>query len=935
MEANFIADSTLCRGKDGAQFLNLSENAKSYKWYFGDGDSSNLADPLHYYPGQGTYTVSLIIESCYTGDFDTMTKQDYILVDSVRDICNAILMPAGSWVVGSACETFIYDHGGEEMYSDRLRDTLTLVYDKADSAYLTFLEFSYETDWDSIYVYDAYSPGTNLIGGFTGPNLPNAGNPIKLTSGAVTITHFSDQFVVDDGFKAKLETFRPDLQLSLDDDKLVCYNQLVTLTAYGSGGDRSDYYYLWNGTSDDSTINFYATKDTMIYLLFGDRCTGESILDSVQILVRDPLQIDSIEDVTLCYLEELVVTASATGGNPLGYEFTWLPFNLQSDSIHIQLTSDSQFTVQVYDYCSENPVSTSFNVFVRNPIELDYLNDTLICQGTSVDIVINAKGGLDSFDFFHNDGNSDGTSNSTIRTISPVGSGAHTYYTYVTDYCTGTMDTAVYQVRVRDSVGISVSADTTICFGTSAEVRVSPIGGDGSYSYDWIGLSSASTVTVTPAESRYFVVQVSDDCSIYEPKDSVYVTVLDSISVEIIGPDSVCYTEQFELTAQVSGGTGQYSYNWDQGEDFDSRYSLSLLQSKTIPLTISDGCTVPDGYDEFYMPIRDRLQIELMVDSIICFGESTLATVKGSGGIPSQYEFRWEPDIDFGTSKLLSPMASQPFSVFLHDQCSDETRRDFFITVNPLPVMNVNITGAACTDEELDFSCSTVGNQSFNWNFGDGNSAFSASTTHSYENAGLFNVRLIVTTTEGCIDSLDIQQEIVERPIADFSFTPDQLNFLKAQIQLENLSSFADAYTWEFGDGGFSVVENPNYRYADTGWYAITLIAENSTERCSDTASKSVYVAESVVIWIPNSFSPNGDVINDGFKPYIRGLQEYHLQIYDRWGQLIWESRDPSESWDGTFQGELVQNDAYLYILTGLDIHGNEIEEFDNIYILR
>ncbi len=102
--------------------------------------------------------------------------------------------------------------------------------------------------------------------------------------------------------------------------------------------------------------------------------------------------------------------------------------------------------------------------------------------------------------------------------------------------------------------------------------------------------------------------------------------------------------------------------------------------------------------------------------------------------------------------------------------------------------------------------------------------------------------------------------------------------------------------------------------FENTGTYAVALIAQND-KQCLDTTVKAVYVLPDFTVFVPNVFSPNGDNLNDVFIPVTRGATQFHLQIFNRWGQLIFESTDKNKGWDGTFNGEPCKVDSYVWKL--------------------
>jgi gliding motility-associated-like protein len=859
--AQFEADTTYCDATETVQFLNKSSNAKAYMWDFGDGDTSSKANPDHIYPAQGDYTVSLIAESCFNSNFDTISKKDYISIDSNQDICNGYLLPKGTWSTVHACDGFIYDHNGESDYQGLLRDTLTIDFGKSDSAHITFLEMDYENRYDSIYVYDGASTSATLLGGFTGRNLPFLGQTKTLYNGAVTIHHFSDPYVVGTGFKVKFETFKQPLQLYKPGNRKVCYNEQVTLTALGRGGDVADHAYFWNGIKGGKSFTFTATKDTLIYITFGDECMKEYLYDSVFVSVRP----------------EITYTQS---------------------------------------------------------------NDTALCQGNETELWVNPTGGKNTFEFETSDGSS-GNGTSFRHKTGSLTPGTHHFWIRFADNCTYPDDTAFYTITVGDSLQLRTSADTTICYGSSIVLKATASGGSsGNYTFDWSpGPNSANTYTIQPNNNATYTVRLSDDCSSFEPTASVKVSVLDSLLVTIQGPDTACYGERVNMTSTVTGGkSNQYTYLWSPGGSTAELETDVLRSTKEYRLTVSDGCTPKNGQSTHTITARQPLSMVASKDTTLCLGETASMTVKTTGGIESQQNITWSHGLGTGLSKTVTPSKTNSYHVTLWDQCSDSVSADIQVVVNPKPIVNFSTQRPIhCTGIPVQFydsSISTAPNK-YLWYFGNGESSNDQNPSLIFSKTGLYDVTLKVTNSFGCVDSLTIDSiiRVIDHPIADFSFSPQDPSFLKSRVEFLNTSKHNTSSFWDFGDGISSRDQNASNFYRDSGLYTIVLRVENGIG-CFDEISKSVYVADDVVIHIPTAFSPNKDGINDDFRPYIRGMKSYDLMIYNRWGEVLFKSTETAKHWDGIANGNRAILGFYFYRLTGIDMNGKEVERNGRLNVI-
>lgn len=142
-----------------------------------------------------------------------------------------------------------------------------------------------------------------------------------------------------------------------------------------------------------------------------------------------------------------------------------------------------------------------------------------------------------------------------------------------------------------------------------------------------------------------------------------------------------------------------------------------------------------------------------------------------------------------------------------------------------------------------------------------------------------------------------------------------------------NTSLNASTYAWTFGEGSGSASFEPNFTYENYGDYVITLIATNSNG-CMDTAKTNVHIDQVSALIIPNVFTPNGDGLNDTFRPVIReGITEFKATVYDRWGIKLHEWTDVNQGWDGKAKsGKQSPDGTYFYIISGKGIDGKSYE---------
>jgi gliding motility-associated-like protein len=160
------------------------------------------------------------------------------------------------------------------------------------------------------------------------------------------------------------------------------------------------------------------------------------------------------------------------------------------------------------------------------------------------------------------------------------------------------------------------------------------------------------------------------------------------------------------------------------------------------------------------------------------------------------------------------------------------------------------------------------------------------------------------------------------KPDALFAVDPERTDIIFPDFEITDLATpNVVAWNYDFGDGATSTLRNPTHEYADTGYYDIEQIVVTEFG-CMDTIEVTVRVDPEFRFYIPSAFTPDADGINETFYGSGIGIVEYQMRIYDRWGELIFESNDADFHWDGSYKGQQVQKGVYVYQFDLLDVKG-------------
>jgi gliding motility-associated-like protein len=267
--------------------------------------------------------------------------------------------------------------------------------------------------------------------------------------------------------------------------------------------------------------------------------------------------------------------------------------------------------------------------------------------------------------------------------------------------------------------------------------------------------------------------------------------------------------------------------------------------------------------------------------------------------------------------------------VTTNNGCSDD--KSMPVTVHPKPdasFTGINLSGCSPICPEIS-STSIVTSpsiiNSYQWTYSDGASANNATINRCFENntgqTNFYGVNLIVTTDNGCKDTANANDyiQVYHNPIADFDFAPYDADIVHSTIEFDNLSQYANSYLWNFDYFETSTLYEPTIQFPDiAGEYTTRLIAY-TVEGCVDTAYALVPIKDVLIFYVPNTFTPDDDDYNEVFKPvFYSGFDPYdfNLLIFNRWGEIVFESNDSNIGWNGTYNNSLVQDGTFTWKIT-------------------
>lgn len=532
---------------------------------------------------------------------------------------------------------------------------------------------------------------------------------------------------------------------------------------------------------------------------------------------------------------------------------------------------------------------------------------------------------------------------------------ANNYTLNVTDQngCMSSINQTLTQPSLLTS-SISAFSDP-LCFGgNTGSATVSAGGGTLNYTYAWSTNPVQTSITATGLVAGSYSVLVTDQngCT------SVSVVTLNQpsqVNATISPNDTICGGQSTTIVTGVSGGVAPYFYIWSPNVSFSSSAIVSPVSSTNYNVIVYDNNGCPSN------PLSTTIQVyylngaNIIVDgnSPICPGtiSTVYATVTGANVGPVSYQ--WNNNLGTGPGAFtVSPTVPTYYTVTVTNSCGASYSDSVLVDISPPPTVNISSDVMnGCVPLMVQFTDNSITNTndsiySWYWQFGDGNVSYAQDPTYVYTNVGSFNVTLAVQTYGGCVGSSAGSNYIIDVypvPVANFTVNSNSLFLPNDVLVCTNLSTGAILNNWTFGDGGTSADINPTYSYQNLGTFPVTLIVANQYG-CTDTASTLITTSTSVIfpnVFTPNTSGPNGgtysigDLTNDVFFPYTMGVDKFKLQIFNRWGELIFESNDVKIGWDGYYRGELCQLGVYVWKAEIILEDGKKFSKVGDVTLLR
>lgn len=896
--------SPVCEGAI-TQFADNSIDDVQWAWDFGDnGATSTLENPTHTFSTNGSFTTQLVVFNS-VGCSDTISYPITVYPN-----------PTAGFSVDTACFGYL------TTFTDASVDAIQWTYDFGDG--------TTDNTSDPIHIYptdgvfDAQQLVTNTYG----------------CQDSITL-----QVVV-----------HPQPIAGFTNDT-VCALDVVQFTDTTQGTPT-----YWNWDFGDGTANSNQQHPSHTYnvgglydiTLIAGNASGcqDTLVSSIEVYTN-PIP-EFVAD-TVCFLDVTTFTDLSTDAVPIVdwyYDFgdNINQSNQQNPTYIYQAPGvyTASLVVTNIHGCSSD---TTFDVLVNNIPVAEFTYDT-VCWGSPTTFTDVSTGNVNSWEWDFGDGNMSNQGPVVQHTYASSG----TYLAYMeVDGGVGCTDLIFHSITVLDVLTPQIGAPDTACINVPIQFQDLSVTTNGTitaWAWDFgDGNTSAQQhplhTYLTPGIYNVTLdVQTSTGCT----NTGTYVVEIFAPPVADFDFTIPCEGQPTLFTDQSYDTAGTVvSWDWTFGDSSpneftqnpDHLYAIAGTYPVTLSIVSSNGCTASINQNVVIYPSPTAD----FIYGLECGGEPIDLVSTSTGNLVS-YEWIYNGvtiATDSSTSYVF-PITTDTHPVTLvvttNLGCVDTITQD--VVTKPVVFFDFGpYETAGCPVMEVNFfenSVTSDGSQIVNWlwDMGDSTYSFSQTPTHYYEDPGTYNISLQVITEDDCIysDTLSYSIIVYPQPTAGFHYSPVEISINYPEVTFTNTSIGAMDVEWHFGDFDYSNDWEPVHNYTDTGYYEVEQIVYNAYG-CADTASQVLYINPDLLVYVPNTFTPNGNGVNETFNMSGYGFMYYELLIFDRWGVLIHKVTDAASGWDGTYRGADCQDGVYTWKLRVQDYNDNPKEFTGHVTLLR
>ncbi len=453
------------------------------------------------------------------------------------------------------------------------------------------------------------------------------------------------------------------------------------------------------------------------------------------------------------------------------------------------------------------------------------------------------------------------------------------------------------------------------------------------------GITNASTGTFDPAAAgagtHTITYTTAGSCG---EQQTTSIQVIQNANAAINPAGPFCVSDApVNLTAVQPGGTWSGTGITDASAGTFSP-AVAGVGSHTLTYTLSGQC---GDAQNLLVTVHDLLPLAITPVGPFCTSDSPVTlTAATSGGTWSG------TGITNPSTGVFNPSVAGPgnhtITYTLSSNCGGTSTTSIRVGAAPATVFVADQL-SGCAPLQVNFTNQNPESGAVYAWFVNGHalSGDPAGFTHSFTAPGCYDISLQAVSAEGCSASTTQSSMICvyTNPIAAFSYNPQHPSVFTPELTFVNNSVGASSYHWDFSGYGTSTEVNPVFQFpaSDVNAYLVCLMAA-SGQGCADTVCQVITFEEELLVYVPNTFTPDGDGMNDIFLPIVSGHDpsQYDFYVFNRWGELVFHAGSERTGWDGTFQGKAAKQETYAWrLVLKKASNGDKKEFFGHVNLVR
>ena len=481
--------------------------------------------------------------------------------------------------------------------------------------------------------------------------------------------------------------------------------------------------------------------------------------------------------------------------------------------------------------------------------------------------------------------------------------------------------TGTYQITVTSScLNISTTITSTTCGNSNGSLQVLVSLGTAPYQYSLDGTNYQSGNVFSNLAAGTYLVWVRDALG-NTSSVTAKLTDISGPQMSATTAPASCANNDGGLTALASGGNSPFLFSID-GQTYQNNPVYMGLDTGVHTISVKDanGCIASQTQS---VPLNNSISLTMGIGPETCEGVGVAIPASSNGS-----SFSWVPTSGLSNASLLNPVAtpSESAKYYLTAKLGICTKMDsVMVLVDPAPIPNAGIDTSICFGQSLQL-----------YGSGGANYSWSPSTYLSDPNvqdpivsqpASSITYNLMVTDNKGCKSLQPSSVAITITPPPKVSAGNDTSVLVNHYLQLHGTdidhSGFSN-YTWSPASGLDNPFKTDPIAYITTDIvYTVTASTANG---CVGVDSIHIRAFELSDIFVPNAFTPNGDGRNDVLHAIPIGIKDFqYFAVYNRWGQMVFFTKDPSIGWDGTRNGVPMASGTYIWASGGIDLNNKTI----------